>query len=185
MKQNRNGQAEALTPTLFKRVYSEIDHPMFKIVFGICWYTSERPGTVLILKVDDVYCKGEPRSTIVFPKNTRKDRKTRECPVSKNLAKILRDYDYPIAGFLFPAAKKPDLPSPFDTYAKYLRAVYTRMGLEGYSTYSTRRGAITQLAKQGLHPRQIQQISGHSSLSSLQRYIDADPEAVRRGVELL
>jgi integrase/recombinase XerD len=185
MKQNRNGQAEALTPQLFKRVYSEIDHPMFKIVFGVAWYTAERPGTILILKVTDVYSGGEPRGAIVFPKNSRKDRKTREVPVSKSLKAILKEYDYPIAGWLFPSAKNADHPCPFDTYSKYLKAKFESLGLQGFSTYSTRRGAITHLSKQGLSPRQIQQISGHSSLDSLQRYIDRDPEAIKRGMELL
>lgn len=185
MKQNRNGQAEALTPSLFKRVYGEIDHKMFKTVFGIAWYTAERPGTILILKSGDVYSRGLPRDCIVFPKNTRKDRKTREVPVSKNLKAILKEYDYPLEGWLFPSAKNPDHPCPFDTYSKYLKGKFHSLGLEGFSTYSTRRGAITHLSKQGLNARQIQAISGHSSLDSLQRYIDRDPEAIRKGIDLL
>lgn len=158
---------------------------MIKAIFATCWYTAERPSAVLQLQVGDVFHRGKVRAAIVFPKSTRKDRTTREVPVHKNLAAVLRDYDAPLAGCLFPAPKREGCSVGFDTYSKYLARVFHRLGMVGYSTYSTRRGAITHLSRAGLDPRRIQQITGHASLTSLQRYIDVDEAEIKKGVDLL
>lgn len=185
MKNNRHGKAEPLTRSQFRSVFQEIRDPAIRVIFAACWYTAERPGAVLKLQVDDVFHRGKPRAAIVFPKSTRKDRTTREVPMHKNLAAVLRDYDAPLAGFLFPSPTKEGECLSFDTYSKYLARVYKRLGMVGYSTYSTRRGAITHLSKTGLDPRKIQQITGHASLTSLQRYIDVDEAEIKKGVDLL
>lgn len=185
MKQNRHGKAEPLTRSQFRSVFNEIQDPMIKAVFATCWYTAERPSAVLKLQVQDVFHRGKVRAAIVFPKNTRKDRTTREVPVHKNLAAVLREYEAPLAGYLFPAPVKEGCCLSFDTYSKYLARVFHRLNMVGYSTYSTRRGAITHLSRSGLDPRKIQQITGHASLTSLQRYIDVDEAEVKKGVDLL
>lgn len=59
-----------------------------------------------------------------------------------------------------------------------------RLGLEGVSSHSLRRSAITAAADAGLSLKAVSEVSGHQSLSSLQRYIDgrtakAQAEAAR------
>lgn len=185
MKQNRHGQAQPLTKTSFKSVFYALEHPVYKLVFSIAWYTAERPGTILKLTVSDVFHRGEPRETIVFPRNTRKDRKTRECPVHPKLRPLLAAYDAPLEGWLFPSPRDPLKHCSFKGYYGYLQRKFEELGMQGYSTYSTRRGAITELARAGLSAPHIQAISGHRSLTSLQRYIETDPDQVRKGISLL
>jgi integrase/recombinase XerD len=53
-----------------------------------------------------------------------------------------------------------------------ITALADRLGLEGVSSHSLRRSAITAAADAGLSLKTVAEVSGHQSLSSLQRYID-------------
>jgi len=63
------------------------------------------------------------------------------------------------------------------------------MGYEGCSSHSGRRTFITNAAKKitsvGGSLRDIQYLSGHSSLQTTQRYIEGDSEARRKVVDLI
>ena len=67
-------------------------------------------------------------------------------------------------------------------------AWYQALGFQGASSHSGRRTAITLWARQigrfGGSLRDVQLLAGHSALSTTQRYIEADAEAMRRVVEL-
>jgi integrase/recombinase XerD len=49
-----------------------------------------------------------------------------------------------------------------------------RVGLQGVSSHSFRRSALTAAHQAGLPLRVLAELSGHQSLASLQRYLDAD-----------
>ena len=57
-----------------------------------------------------------------------------------------------------------------------LKSACKRAGLVGVSTYSLRRTALTNLSNNGVPLGVIQEISGHSSLQTLQRYLEVTPE---------
>lgn len=56
---------------------------------------------------------------------------------------------------------------------------------KGYSTHSTRRTFITRLWEQGVDLHTIQLLTGHSDTKSLVRYIEADPERIKKAIALL
>ena len=60
---------------------------------------------------------------------------------------------------------------PRRTVDHELRTVCGKLGLEGVSTHSFRRSALTAASSKGVPLRVIQSISGHSSLDILQRYL--------------
>lgn len=187
MKINRYGQAEPLSKQEFQTVLAAIANPTHRLIFALCWYTCERPITILRLRVNQVYIDAAgrvPMSILVLPSSSRKDGVTRECPVSPALRQELKAYDPPLSGFLFPGTGT-DGHLSFSAYYKALARVFAGMGLRGYSTYSTRRGAITELGRAGLNTRVIQQVSGHRSLQSLQRYIEVDAKTTARAIALL
>ncbi|MDG2616982.1 tyrosine-type recombinase/integrase [Thermoleptolyngbya sichuanensis XZ-Cy5] len=187
MKINRYGQAEALSKAEFQRVLTAVANPTHRLIFALCWYTCERPITILRLKVEQVYQDAgarSPFSTLVLPSSSRKDGVTRECPVSPALRQELRAYTPPLTGWLFPGAGT-DGHLSFSAYYKALARVFAKLGLRGYSTYSTRRGSITELARAGLNTRVIQQVSGHRSLQNLQRYVEIDKQTTARAIALL
>jgi len=68
------------------------------------------------------------------------------------------------------------------------RAWYRRLGFEGCSSHSGRRTFITNAARRistvGGSLRDVQALAGHAALSTTQRYIDINPEAKRKVVEM-
>jgi integrase/recombinase XerD len=49
-----------------------------------------------------------------------------------------------------------------------------RVGIEGVSSHSFRRSALTAAHQAGLSLREVAEISGHKSLGALERYLDQD-----------
>ena len=58
-------------------------------------------------------------------------------------------------------------------------------GIDGASSHSGRRQFVTQLADRGINARLVQVLARHKHLSTTQRYIDVNENALRNAVELL
>lgn len=65
-----------------------------------------------------------------------------------------------------------------DSAARILRLACQKVGVEGASTHSFRRTALTQMSNAGIPLRVIQEISGHRNLEQLQRYLEVSDEQV-------
>jgi len=67
--------------------------------------------------------------------------------------------------------------------------LYSELGFEGASSHSGRRTFITRAAKKcvegGGSLRDVQQLAGHASLATTQRYIEGSSDAKRRIVDLI
>ena len=68
---------------------------------------------------------------------------------------------------------------------KILKSASLRVGLEGVSTHSFRRTALTMMSSAGIPLRVIQEISGHNDLGTLQRYLEVSPEQKRKAVAVI
>ena len=66
-----------------------------------------------------------------------------------------------------------------------LREACKRVGLEGVSTHSFRRTALTQMSNAGIPLRVIQEISGHRTLDELYKYLEVKLEQVLGAVAFL
>jgi integrase/recombinase XerD len=143
-----------------------------RALFSICLYTTARVNEACSLHTADVYgADGRVRDRITFRRATTKGKQeTRSVPVSPELRKLLEGYrsDRP---YLFPGrwGRGHICPEAADAI---LRAAFKRLGIEGASTHSFRRTAITWMHNERVPIKHIQSISGHKSLSALQRYID-------------
>jgi integrase/recombinase XerD len=94
-----------------------------------------------------------------------------------------------------PAASDPIVYSErrpgFDaaTVAQRFFHLYRRLGFVGCSSHSGRRTFLTQCARKislvGGSLRDVQMLAGHADLSTTSAYIEADPEAARRVVNLI
>lgn len=71
----------------------------------------------------------------------------------------------------------------------WFSALYSQVGLQGCSSHSGRRTFITKsarmLARVGGSLRDVQELAGHSALTTTERYIEGDRRAQRRLVRLL
>lgn len=72
-----------------------------------------------------------------------------------------------------------------DSAAQILRDACIKLGLEGVSTHSFRRTALTQMSNAGIPLRVIQEVSGHRTLDELQKYLEVSEEQVRGAVSSL
>ncbi|MCE3234368.1 MAG: putative Integrase-like domain [Vampirovibrio sp.] len=71
----------------------------------------------------------------------------------------------------------------------WFNRLFTALGFDGCSSHSGRRTFITNAARKvslvGGSLRDVQQLAGHSSLHTTQRYVEGDTEAKRKLVNLL
>ena len=193
-KINRNGRASILTGSDFSKLSKQLNSDRDRLLFNILRYTGERIGAVIQLEWRDCYERpGQSRTIILFKSKTRKSApgsrgEPREVPVHEELRQSLRLYqlDWQNTRWLFPSPD-PEKHITRQAVDKLLRRAVEKAGLghKGISTHSFRRTLITDLAHKGVDVRTIQAVTGHKDLSSVQRYIEADEQTIRRAIELL
>jgi integrase len=70
----------------------------------------------------------------------------------------------------------------------WFHRLYASLGFAGASSHSGRRTFVTRCAKNiiaaGGSLRDVQELAGHASLATTQRYIQGDTDAKRRVVDL-
>ena len=71
----------------------------------------------------------------------------------------------------------------------WFQRLYSALGFDGCSSHSGRRTFVTNAAKKatlvGGSLRDVQELAGHASLQTTQRYIQGDTEAKRKLVNLI
>lgn len=192
MKIDRHGRAKILTPEEIQRLFSEgfegNPYPeRDRALFGVCLYTACRINEACTIKTNDVYDrKGVVRDKLMIRKNRTKGKlATRTIPIIEDLRLLLVNY--------FPSPRTYNLFSGrggkghinSDYAAQILRKACAQLELEGVSTHSFRRTALTQMSNAGIPLRVIQEISGHRTLDELQKYLEVSEEQVRGAVASL
>ncbi len=113
------------------------------------------------------------------------DCKPLHLPVGEDLRSLLADYNPPTnQWFLFPGRHGSGHINS-DSAARILREACLRIGIDGVSTHSFRRSALTQMSDTGIPLRVIQEVSGHRTLDELQKYLEVKPEQVRGAIAAL
>ena len=191
MKIEGHGQAKILTQAEIELLFNDgLQTHRDRTLFGVCLYTACRVAEACSLEVVDTYTtKGTVRPTINFRKhNTKGKLQTRTIPVIEDLRSLLTAWK-PHTGktYLFPGRHRchhwRHLHS--NSADRILREAFERIGIEGASTHSFRRTALTQMSNAGIPLRVIQEISGHRNLEQLQRYLEVEPEQVRGAIASL
>lgn len=179
MKINGFGQAEILKPEEISLLFSEgFVKERDRALFGVCLYTGARiHEACTLLKGDVVSPRGVRPKLIIRSYNTKGGKDTREILIHPTLREYLEAY-IPIIKVrgknlhLFPG--RHGLNHIHEASAdKLLRAALQRVELSegGYSTHSFRRTCLTAMSDAGIPLRHIQSISGHRTLSALERYL--------------
>lgn len=192
MKNNRHGEAAILSDADYSKIRKQIRSRKYKLLFDLAWYTGERWGALVKLKVADVYNDdGTPREYINFRAVTRKatpdgKRQTRQVPVHVTLSESLASYKPEDSIWLFPNRENDDHIT-LRWSDQILRAAVDRAGLtaKGISTHSTRRSFITKLHRNGTDLYTIKRITGHKDFKSLERYVEIDTDRVKGAIATL
>ena len=201
MKNDREGQAAVLTYADCSKIRTQIKSRKYKLLFDLAYYTGERWGALVQLRVSDVYNEnGTPREYINFRARTRKAkpnskrkaqdkvlRKNRQVPVHPVLKEVLLAYKPESDSlWLFPG-RQQEKPITLRWADAILRAAVDKAGLsaKGISTHSTRRTFITNLANKGINLAMIKKITGHTDLKVLSAYIEVSDDDVKSAIATL
>jgi integrase/recombinase XerD len=193
LKTDRHGQACLLSDADYSKIRKQIKSRKYKLLFDLAWYTGERWGALVQLRLDDCYNPdGSPRDYINFRARTRKatpdgKRATRQVPVLKVLFESLRaNLDNSTSIWMF-AVSTGDKPITLRWADMILRAAVDKAGLsaKGISTHSTRRSFITKLHRNGTDLYTIKKITGHKDFKALERYVEIDSCSVKGAIAAL
>lgn len=167
-KQNRHGQARHLTEDDLAALFNVLPDAKWRCLFAIAYFTGARISEVLKLQVVDVTLE-----QVIFRAANTKTKKMRIALIVPPLQAFLDAYDWPSAGYLFPAHHNGDRTSHLSRQGAdwLLRQTCQTIGLEGVSTHSFRRSFATNLHRNGEPMAKICRLLGHQSLTTTARYI--------------
>jgi len=189
VKIERHGKAKVLTQEEIQRLFTEgLTTVRDRTICAVMLYTGCRVNEAVILKITDVYDKkGRIRPELILRKgNTKGKLATRTIPVLDDLRHFLEQYQPPTSseGFLFPGRwGRGHLHS--DSASIIFREGCKQVDIEGASTHSFRRTALTLMSNAGISLRVIQEISGHRNLEQLQNYLEVETSQVRGAIASL
>ncbi len=187
MKRDRHGKGKILSQEEIQLLFSQgLTNVRDRCLFAIMMFTAIRVNEACTLLSEDVYDKaGRVRSHLTIrKKNTKRKLATRTLPIISELRTILAAYEKE-AGlvYLFPGRRGGHITN--DSAMRILRKACIRVGIEGASTHSFRRTALTQMSDNNIPLRVIAEVSGHRNLAQLKAYLDVRPEQVLGAVSSL
>lgn len=158
-------------------------------IIAVSVYAGLRAKEIAALNWNTVYEQGGAvRDQFVISGTQTKGGRARTVFVSRKLSKSLKDYVHSEG---MPAAQSPLFRTQrgtrfsANTMCQLMLDIYKGCGLAHASSHSGRRTFITRLAEQGINVRLLAELAGHSSITTTQRYIDANPAQLARAVELV
>ena len=182
-KVNRSGKAKVLSQDERDVIKSHLPEK-YRLIAEILYWSAGRIGEVLSIRVRNLV---PATGMVILERQTTKTKTTREVYLPPELmnALIRRANGLQLKGndFLF-FNQSPTQSTQFtrplssQSFDKELRRVCDWNGLSGISSHSFRRTQLTELYRDGWSLREIQHISGHRSLQSLQEYLEVDKEEV-------
>ena len=186
----KEGQALAIDQEAHKTMLEYLRqsrHPQRDLCIYLFTYRAGmRIGSVAGLKVSDVIdTSGEVKKVVVLRRSITKGGKTITAYINHpELQEALhawlecrkgKPYEY-----LF-YSQKGSAFSP-NSMSQVMLKHYKGAGLEGYSSHSGRRGAISGWAKAGIDIVAVSKLAGHSSVNTTMRYIHHDQEELMEAV---
>lgn len=169
------GKAKILTSQEIDAVFKLLDSPRDRAFFAIGLYTGLRISEIIALEQDQLFTvDGGIRYKLVVKRLKKKGVTYSEIPIHAKLRPKLEEYRQalPAGRWLFPSRRSESGHLVRAQGHNILAAPFKIIKAEGAKTHSMRRTLLTTLSRSGVPTRTIQEISGHSSLSQLQGYLD-------------
>jgi len=182
LKRNRYGRGKILTQKEIQLLFNEgLPDTFYRCLFATALFSAARINEVCTLLTEDVFDKrGRVHSHLTIRKNhTKGQLGTRTIPILPDLRAFFVAY-YPDAGdpYLFPGRYELRSHINPDSAARVLRKACAIVGIEGVSTHSFRRTALTQMSNAGIPLKVIATYSGHRDLAQLNAYLEVKDEQV-------
>ena len=181
MKRNGHGRAKILTIAELQLLFTEgLPSTYYRCLFAVTLFSACRINEAVTLLSEDAYDnQGKVRTHLTIRKShTKGQLGTRTLPIIPDLQAFLAAHQ-PEAGdpYLFPGLFRGTHLHP-DSAARVLRKACAQVGIEGASTHSFRRTALTQMSDQNVPIRVIAAYSGHRDLAQLNAYLEVRDEQV-------
>lgn len=183
-KVNRSGKAKVLSPDEQDLIKSHLPEK-YRLIAEILYWSAGRISEVLSIRVRNLV---PSTGMVLLERKTTKTKSTREVylppKLMDSLVRRASGLRLRPSDFLFFNQSPTQVTDQFirplssQSFDKELRRVCDWNGLSGISSHSFRRTQLTELYRDGWSLREIQHISGHRSLQSLQEYLDVDKEKV-------
>jgi len=177
MKSNRHGQARVLSTEQLDLLIAHLPGEHHRVVAEICRRTGCRVGEATQLKWEMI-----SKTDITFHRGITKGKlASRSVPVVPELWSVLEAWR---GAWLANQGREPRAdefvtPGRFAgsclstrTFMDALERAASETGLEGVSSHSFRRSALTSAHAAGVPLRVLMALSGHKSMSALQRYLE-------------
>ena len=175
MKTNRFGQAAVLSSTQLDQLIAALPAQHHKVLAEVYRRTGCR-----ISEGRQLTWQSISQTHITFPKTITKAKlKSRTIPQVPTLQEVLAEWRHewtilngrqPMYGdFVFPGRFTGCLSSR--AFMDALSTASQKCGLEGVSSHSFRRSALTSAYNAGVPLSHLMALSGHESMSALQRYL--------------
>ena len=187
-------QAKLLSDAEFKRLTAVINSIRYPernhTIVALSFYAGMRACEIAALRVCDVInSDGKVKDTIYLSAAQTKGSENTTILVNTKLQKQLYKYlkihtellEKPNRALIF-SAKGTGFSA--QTIVILFKRLYGLAGIEGASSHSGRRQFVTRLADQGINARLVQSLARHKHLSTTQRYIDVDENALRNALEV-
>ena len=182
LKIDRHGKAKVLCSEEIQLLFNVgLTTLRDRCLFGICLYTACRINEACTLRRVDVFDKKRNvRPQLIIRKGNSKGKLATRCiPIGEDLQSLLTEYNPPSCQqFLFPGRWNRGHINPMSA-SRILREAFDRIDIEGASTHSLRRTALTTMSNNGIPLRIIQEVSGHRSLEVLEEYLAVRDDQVR------
>ena len=176
MKTNRFGQAAVLSSAQLDQLIAALPAKHHQVLAEVCRRTGCRISEGRQLQWQSI-----SKSHITFPKTITKAKlKSRTIPQVPTLQEVLAEWRHewtvlngrqPMNGdFVFPGRFAGQCLSS-RAFMDALNVASHECGLEGVSSHSFRRSALTSAHNAGVPLSHLMALSGHESMSALQRYL--------------
>jgi integrase/recombinase XerD len=181
------GQIEAVLGYLAKTRHAARNRVIFLLSAKAGLRAKEIAGLTWWMTNDS---QGDIGRALCLLDSASKGKSGRMIPISEELRTALIEYrkTVPHAGPHVICTERSLVTSP-QAIVNLFHRWYRHLGFEGCSSHSGRRTFITNAARKistvGGSLRDVQVLAGHSNLRTTQRYIDENPEAHARIVELV
>jgi len=185
MKTNRYGQAAVLTSEQLDKLISALQGRHHQVLAEICRRTACRISEGRQLTWASITSAG-----ITFPKTITKGKlASRSVPMTVKLQGVLATWKVEWAAlngrepkpgdFVFPGRFAGE-PISSRSFMDALERAAHEAGLEGVSSHSFRRSALSSASEAGVPLAALRSLSGHQSLATLQRYLEVSPSAKQK-----
>ena len=176
MKTNRFGQAAVLSSTQLDQLIAALPAKHHQVLAEVCRRTGCRISEGRQLQWQSI-----SKTHITFPKTITKAKlKSRTIPQVPKLREVLAQWRHewallngrePMKGdFVFPGRFAGQCLSS-RAFMDALNGASHECGLQGVSSHSFRRSALTSAHNAGVPLSHLMELSGHTSMSSIQRYL--------------